>query len=79
MAALDEWNFTKDGIAKDFGWMKLSGINGFQNFDVSLMTPQIIDKRLTYMTPEWKDAFMFTQKLSDSLKLEMANRRFSRL
>ena len=79
MAALDEWNITKDGIAKDFGWMKLSGINGFQNFDVSLMTPQIIDKRLTYMTPEWKDAFLFTKKLADSLKLEMANRRFSRL
>lgn len=65
-------NITKDGIAKDLAWMKRSGIGGFQNFDASLMTPQIIDKRLTYMTPEWKDAFLFTTKLADSLKLEMA-------
>ena len=65
-------NITKDGIAKDLTWMKKPGIGGFQNFDASLMTPQIIDKRLTYMTPEWKDAFLFTTKLADSLKLEMA-------
>lgn len=36
------------------------------------MTPQIVEKRLTYMTPEWKQAFQFTAKLGDSLKLEMA-------
>lgn len=65
-------NITKDGIAKDLNWMKRSGIGGFQNFDAALATPQIIDKRLTYMTPEWKDAFRFTTKLADSLQLEMA-------
>jgi alpha-L-rhamnosidase len=65
-------NITKDGIRKDLLWMKRSGIGGFQNFDASLMTPQIIEKRLTYMTPEWKDAFLYTTKLADSLKLEMA-------
>lgn len=65
-------NITKDGIAKDLAWMKRSGIGGFQNFDAALMTPQVVEKRLTYMTPEWKDAFLFTTKLADSLKLEMA-------
>src|SRR6266487_5885115 len=65
-------NITKDGIQKDLEWMKRSGIGGFQNFDASLMTPQIVQKRLTYMTPEWKDAFQFTTKLADSLHLEMA-------
>ncbi len=65
-------NITKAGIRKDLLWMKRSGIGGFQNFDASLMTPQIIEKRLTYMTPEWKDAFLYTTKLADSLKLEMA-------
>ena len=34
-----------------------SGIAGFQNFDAALQTPQVVDKRLAYMTPEWKDAF----------------------
>lgn len=65
-------NITKEGIAKDLKWMKRSGIGGFQNFDAALMTPQIVEKRLTYMTPEWKDAFYFTTRLADSLQLEMA-------
>lgn len=65
-------NVTKDGIAKDLIWMKRAGIGGFQNFDAALATPQIVENRLTYMTPEWKDAFRFTTKLADSLGLEMA-------
>ena len=65
-------NITKDGIRKDLLWMKRSGIGGFQNFDAGLITPQIVDKRLLYMTPEWKDAYRLATKLADSLKLEMA-------
>ncbi|MGD0753445.1 MAG: glycosyl hydrolase [Bacteroidales bacterium] len=65
-------NITKDGIAKDLLWMNRIGIGGFMNFDASLGTPQIVKTRLTYMTPEWKDAFYFTTKLADSLHLEMA-------
>jgi hypothetical protein len=65
-------NITKDGIRKDLEWMHRSGIGGFQNFDAALATPQIVEKRLTYMTPEWIDAFRFTTRLADSLKLEMA-------
>jgi hypothetical protein len=65
-------NVTKEGIRKDLEWMHRSGIGGFQNFDASLMTPQIVKKRLTYMTPDWIDAFQFATRLADSLKLEMA-------
>lgn len=65
-------NITKEGIRKDLLWMHRSGIGGFQNFDASLLTPQITEKRLIYMTPEWQDAFRFTTRLADSLKLEMA-------
>jgi hypothetical protein len=65
-------NITKDGIRKDLLWMKRTGIGGFQNFDAGLTTPQIVEKRLTYMTPEWKDAFRFATVLADSLGLEMA-------
>src|SRR5581483_4772254 len=60
-------NITKDGIRKDLEWMHRVGIGGFQNFDAALATPQIVEKRLTYMTPDWKDAFQFTTKLADSL------------
>ncbi len=65
-------NITKDGIQKDLEWMNRVGIGGFQNFDAAFMTPQIVEKRLVYMTPEWKDAFQFTTQLADSLGLEMA-------
>ncbi|MBN1952087.1 MAG: discoidin domain-containing protein [Bacteroidales bacterium] len=64
-------NITKEGIKADLEWMKRVGIGGFHNFDASLSTPQIVEKRLVYMTPEWKDAFLFTTKLADSLGLEM--------
>ena len=65
-------NVTKDGIQKDLSWMHRSGIGGFQNFDAGMTTPQVVDHRLVYMTPEWKDAFRFTTELADSLHLEMA-------
>jgi hypothetical protein len=65
-------NITKDGIKKDLEWMKRTGIGGFQNFDAALATPQIVEKRLVYMTPEWKDAFRYTATLADQLGLEMA-------
>ncbi len=65
-------NITKEGIRADLEWMKRSGIGGFQNFDAGLTTPKVVDKRLVYMTPEWKDAFRFTAELADSLGLEMA-------
>ena len=51
--------------------MKRTGIGGFQTFDIGLATPQIVGKWLVYMSPEWKDAFQFTAKLADSLKLSM--------
>jgi hypothetical protein len=65
-------NISKEGIRADLEWMKRIGIGGFQNFDAGLASPQIVPKRLIYMTPEWKDAFHFTARLADSLGLEMA-------
>lgn len=64
-------NVTKEGIREDLEWMKRVGIGGFQNFDASLGTPQIVQKRLIYMTPEWKDAFRYATTLADRLGLEM--------
>ncbi len=65
-------NVTKEGIRKDLEWMHRVGIGGFQNFDAALMTPQIVEQRLVYMTPKWQEAFLFTTRLADSLGLEMA-------
>jgi hypothetical protein len=65
-------NITKEGIKADLEWMKRVGIGGFQNFDAGLTTPQVVPRRLTYMTPEWKDAFHYTAQLAQSMNLEMA-------
>src|SRR5438034_9858377 len=65
-------NITKEGIKLDLEWMHRVGLGGFQNFDASLLTPQVVEKRLIYMTPEWKDAFRYAATLADQLGLEMA-------
>ena len=65
-------NVAKDGIKLDLEWMKRIGIGGFQTFDASLGTPKVVDERLVFMTPEWKEAFSYATTLADQLGLEMA-------
>jgi len=65
-------NITKEGITADLEWMHKAGLGGYQNFDAALQTPQVVDKRLVYMTPEWKDAFKHAILLGDQLGFEMA-------
>ncbi len=65
-------NITKEGIKLDLEWMKRTGIGGFQNFDASLGTPKLVQNRLVYMTPEWKDAFNYATTLANQLGLEEA-------
>jgi hypothetical protein len=65
-------NITQEGIKLDLEWMHRVGIAGYQNFDAALQTPQVVDKRLAYMTPEWKEAFKFAIHLGDQFGMEMA-------
>src|SRR5580698_3125947 len=65
-------NITKDGIKLDLEWMHRVGIAGFQNFDAALSTPQVVEHRLAYMTPDWKDAFRYAVTLGNQLGLEEA-------
>src|SRR5438477_7740044 len=65
-------NITKEGIKLDLEWMKRVGIGGFQNFDAALNTPKFVEKRLVYMTPEWKNAFKYATTLAEQLGLEEA-------
>jgi hypothetical protein len=64
-------NISKGGIAKDIDWMSRIGMGGLQTFDAALATPQIVDHRLAYMTPEWKDAFRSAVTRADQKGLEM--------
>ena len=65
-------NISKEGIKLDLEWMHRVGVGGFHNFDASLSTPQVVEKRLIYMTPEWKDAFRYAVTLGDQLGMEEA-------
>src|SRR6266542_1199271 len=65
-------NVTKEGITADLEWMKRVGIGGMQMFDGNLGTPQFVDHRLVWMTPDWKDAFHHAGAEADRLGLEMA-------
>ena len=65
-------NISKEGIKLDLEWMHRTGLGGFQNFDAALTTPQVVEHRLAYMTPEWKDAFQFATTLADQMGMEEA-------
>jgi hypothetical protein len=65
-------NITKEGVKLDLEWMKRAGLGGFQNFDAGLQTPQVVDRRIAYMTSEWKDAFKYATVLGKQLGLEEA-------
>jgi hypothetical protein len=65
-------NITKEGIKLDLEWMHHVGLAGFQNFDAAINTPQVVEHRLVYMTPEWKDAFKYATVLADQLGMEEA-------
>jgi hypothetical protein len=65
-------NITQEGIKLDLKWMHRIGIAGFQNFDAALATPKVVEKRLAYMTPEWKEAFKYAIALGDQFGMEMA-------
>jgi hypothetical protein len=65
-------NISQEGIKLDLEWMHRVGLGGFQNFDAALQTPQVVEKRLVYMTPEWKAAFKYATTLADQLGLEEA-------
>lgn len=64
-------NVTKEGIAADLAWMNRVGIGGVQTFDIGLTQRVVVDRRLAYMTPEWKEAFQFAASRSNELGLEM--------
>src|SRR5436190_22574804 len=64
-------NLTKEGITADLEWMKRVNIAGMQMFDGNLNTPVFVDKKLVWMTPEWKDAFRHAGAEADRLGLEM--------
>lgn len=65
-------NISQEGIKLDLEWMHRSGLAGFHNFDAALQTPLVVDHRLAYMTPEWKDAFRYATTVAEQMGMEEA-------
>jgi hypothetical protein len=63
-------NISQEGIKLDLEWMHRIGLGGFHNFDAAMATPKVVPKRLSYMTPEWKSAFVYATKLADQFGME---------
>jgi hypothetical protein len=65
-------NITREGVRLDLEWMQRAGIGGFHTFDANLATPVVVDKRLGYMSPEWKDVFRYATDLAGQMHFEEA-------
>ena len=63
----EDGNITKDGIRKDLEWMKRIGVGGYHHFDAGLSQAPVVKNRFIYMHEDWKDAFRYAIRLSDSL------------
>jgi len=57
-------NISKEGIRLDLEWMDRAGLGGYQLFDAARSTPQIVARRMPYMSPAWKDAFGYASTLA---------------
>jgi hypothetical protein len=64
-------NITQTGIKLDLEWMHRVGLGGVTVFEGSIDTPQVVQKRLVYMTPEWRDAFRYATTTASKLGMEM--------
>lgn len=62
---------SKEGIDRDLGWMKRIGIGGADVIDVAMGTPSIVQKPLTYLSADWKDAFHHAAEVGSQLGLEL--------
>lgn len=55
-------NVSRQGIKLDLDWMHSIGLGGVDTIDASMATPQVVKKRVIYMTPEWKSDFLYATK-----------------
>ena len=65
-------NITREGLDKDIDWMERAGVSGFHIFDAGFDMPQIVDRRLPYMSPGWKDMLNHVLDRADALDMDVA-------
>ena len=72
MVALDERQHHRGGHQAGSGVDAPRRHRGISELRCGLATPQVVDHRLAYMTPEWKDAFKYATTLADQFGMEEA-------
>jgi hypothetical protein len=65
-------NISEEGIKLDLDWMHRVGLGGVTIFEGAINTPQVVPRRLIYMTPEWKHAFTYAVTTARSFGMEVA-------
>jgi len=65
-------NISKEGIKLDLDWMHRAGLGGVTIFEGAINTPQVVPRRLIYMTPEWKQAFDYAVTTARGMGMEVA-------
>lgn len=65
-------NISEEGARLDLEWMKRAGIGGFQLFEGDLQTPQVVERRVVWMSPAWKRALRSSAATADRLGLGFA-------
>ena len=65
-------NIAPEGIKLDLDWMHSVGVGGVTIFEGAISTPQVVPKRLIFMTPEWKQAFNYAVTTARGLGMEVA-------
>ena len=65
-------NIAPEGIKMDLEWMHSVGLGGVTIFEGAIATPQVVPKRLIYMTPEWKQAFTEAVTTAKGMGMEVA-------
>jgi hypothetical protein len=65
-------NISEEGIKLDLDWMHRVGLGGVTIFEGAINTPQVVQHRLIYMTPEWKHAFNYAVNTARGYGMEVA-------
>ena len=65
-------NVSREGITKDLEWMTRIGLGGAQVFDGDMGAPQVVERRVAALSPEWRANMKFAASEADRLGLEFA-------
>jgi hypothetical protein len=67
-------NVSQRGIEEDLTWLHDVGIGGVHNFDAALGGSRdpahLVEKRIAYLTPEWRELFRFAVERANQYGME---------